>query len=302
MNNSIRISMITAAKISTLGIGVFLITGLALRSQAFEGPPPSLLWLVHQAELIIVADVTGMVEIDDPNVALGKIPVAAKLDVIQVLKGRAGSDKVEVDLGPQMTCPTPARYVVGETVIAFLSKRDRRWYTPYLAHGTKVAPDAQIPAFATRIKELVAIQSAKNEELQRRYFAEWSVRCAEQPVTRSEGINLLAMEAHALLNSSPTDTSKSTSIEHLDSKQLARLHAILQQIRPQDDTIAVTRHLVMILAVASGRPRLVEIARELNDRVIAEKRTAKAAQQHLEDELILVDRFIAAYDQTAVAE
>ena len=121
--------------------------------------PPQTLWeLTENANLIVVAKVETVVNLDreDPEVD-SWADARTQLAVREVWKG-AETETVEVAFGPHLVCPAPPRYVEGKTVLAFLRRDNGVWTTVGLSYGT-LYPDAdELDDFREVVKSALTLQ------------------------------------------------------------------------------------------------------------------------------------------------
>ena len=178
---------------------VFYLTVLVRSAFAAEGPPTPLRELAQNADLIVVAQVTGVEGSSDERRARGRraattdgstaLPVAV-LKVKRMLKGAVPRGDVRVRFEATMICPRPPRYVGGETVLAFLCSDEKtgEWRTCRQGAGTKVFDDEQaLRTYAERTAEIIQIGKLEDEAERRQATAAWLVRCIADPLTRWDG-------------------------------------------------------------------------------------------------------------------
>jgi hypothetical protein len=163
-----------------------------------DSAPPGALWRwVHAADAVVVAQV---VSIDEPPEAE---PVTAddvdaidpssivRLHVIERWKGEIDSN-VAVPFELDEGCSSGPGYVLGKIVVAFLMRdcRDDAWQAVDLSCGTVDPSPEDLPVYAARIREAVALQSKSGMDRVDRI--EWLVRCADDRATRWHGLFELA--------------------------------------------------------------------------------------------------------------
>ncbi len=77
-------------------------------------------------------------------------------------------------------------YKVGDKAIFFLKKDENAQLRATDYNGIKILNDADLSIYEKRIKELNAIVKLKKNQAEN--FAEWLVKCAEEPATHWEGV------------------------------------------------------------------------------------------------------------------
>lgn len=155
--------------------------------------PPKPLWpLAEEADLIVVAEVTAVDPL--PRDEDGPVSAVAELKVAETLKGPR-LKSVEVPYAAGLLCPAPPRYEVGETVVAFLRRKDDLWLTVSLSYGTLYPKGDDMEDVITMTRAALSIQrstaAAAEKEEQR---LEWLVQATALPGTRWHGLRELAWD------------------------------------------------------------------------------------------------------------
>lgn len=152
---------------------------------------PKPLWsLVADADLIAVAEVVEVRSLPRDDESWDS--AAAHLRVIETLKGPR-KRALEVPYAATMMCPAPARYALGETVVAFLARAAGAWRTVSLSYGTLYPRGDELEDMTTMVRAALVIQRTESTSsgLERRK-QEWLVQAAVLPGTRWHGLYELA--------------------------------------------------------------------------------------------------------------
>jgi hypothetical protein len=149
----------------------------------------------------------------------------AKIAVLENLEGEPKKDTIEIEFNPDMSCPYPDRYYDSTFVIAFLDwdKKRGKFFTHALSYGAKTLSKKEIEIYKQKIFEIQQILKIPDKEKQRIETIEWLVTCAENPVTRLEGIEELSKN-QKIDSSSPKDISQ---IFNINTNQKERLKNVL---------------------------------------------------------------------------
>lgn len=157
-------------------------------AQAYPIPPKPLWPLTADANLVVVAKVMGVQDYEGDEDSW--YSAIATLNVLETWKGES-QGFVDVVYEANLTCPAPAQYSVGETVVAFLAwnNDESAWTTVSLSYGTLYPKGKKRDDMAAMVKAAVEIQSADltSEELKRAKL-DWLVRAAALPGTRWHGL------------------------------------------------------------------------------------------------------------------
>lgn len=167
---------------------LFLLVGLSINTFAYPISPRPLRKLVIESEHIIVGYVASTYnnENKEDDNLWGR--AAAKIAVLEQLKGKIKEDSIEVLFNPYMICPAPARYTDSTFVIAFIDKKGNQYYTHALSYGAKTLTKAAIEIYKARIAEIQNLLKIENKDEQYKAIVEWLVTCAENETTRWEGV------------------------------------------------------------------------------------------------------------------
>jgi hypothetical protein len=115
----------------------------------------------------------------------------ADLYIKEYLKGKPGSSAhIQVTYEANMVCPAPANYPDGKMVLAFLvNDTGALYHTVGLSYGAKeMDSEEDMNAYKVRIMEYLDILKLKTKQQRELATVEWLVKCAENKVTRWEGI------------------------------------------------------------------------------------------------------------------
>lgn len=141
---------------------------------------------------IVVADVVAIAEHSstEDDYWHSWYNAVAVLEIAKVLKGTLTEERVEVLFHSGLACPTPARYVEGARVLAFL---DRMPAGPYFktqgqSYGLRDLADGDQRIYETRILEIQEIAQIPIGTVRENLTRDWLVRCAVESSTRWEGV------------------------------------------------------------------------------------------------------------------
>ncbi len=163
----------------------FLLIGIVQNLFAYPITPRPLRKLVMESEYIVYADVIEIKTIDSDE---DWLDAKATLVLREILQGKIKKDTIEVLFTPGLTCPSPARYEKGSTVLAFLDKYKKEYYTHALSYGSKSVTPKAFQIYKSRIIEMQNILKLKDEGEKTKKTINWLVDCAVNPVTRWEGV------------------------------------------------------------------------------------------------------------------
>jgi hypothetical protein len=172
-----------------LSIFVFVMALLITEVSAYPIPPQTLRMLTNDSELIVVARVEDVTQLEKRYDKYDWYTAMARLEVISVLKGVAQNRYINVPYPANLACPAPPHYEVGETVLAFLapSESGSDYITVGLSYGSKNLDANEIGIYSARVHELVEIEKQTDPDTCLLQLVEWLVLCAEHPATRWEG-------------------------------------------------------------------------------------------------------------------
>lgn len=168
-----------------LGI-VFLLLLTTRPGTAYPISPVTLWGLVEDADLVLIGRVleNETIETDDYDWT----NTVATIRVGEVLKGEP-VDEVQVRYAAGLVCPAPARYIAGETVVAFLRHRDGEWFTVALSYGTRYPEPTEIEDYRTVIRLAAKLQKNRRDAYP---TASWMTEAASRVATRWDGLYLLS--------------------------------------------------------------------------------------------------------------
>jgi hypothetical protein len=115
----------------------------------------------------------------------------AILQVNELLQGKIKETTLKVYFSSGMVCPAPGVFFKNEEVLAFLDKNKKAGgYTVHaLSYGVKHRLNATTYAmYKERIKEMQALLEMDDSREKDEQILEWLVKCAEDKVTRWEGV------------------------------------------------------------------------------------------------------------------
>ncbi|HEU5395423.1 MAG TPA: hypothetical protein VFV36_11575 [Candidatus Methylomirabilis sp.] len=130
-----------------LGVGLPALALIPAGISLLDRPDPLFL-LARSSDLVVLAEVMETARI--PMVA-GRPPRVARLRVREVWKGSTGPE-IDVGFDPFVVWPEPPRYVPGEVIVTFLSRRGGIWIT---ASGTSSSTLAAGSAEAARLRSRI---------------------------------------------------------------------------------------------------------------------------------------------------
>lgn len=120
-------------------------------------------------------------------------PKIAQIAVLENLQGQIKKDTIEIEFNTCMICPEPDRYLDKTYMISFIDKnKDGKFKTHALSYGAKTLKSNEIKIYKKRISEIQQILKIKDENTQFDKTVEWLLKCAENPVTRWEGVTELS--------------------------------------------------------------------------------------------------------------
>ena len=123
-------------------------------------------------------------------------PKIAQIAVLENLQGQIKKDTIEIEFSTGMICPEPDKYLDNTYVISFLDKnKDKKFQTHALSYGAKTLKSEEIKIYKNLITEIQQILKIKDENTQFDKTVEWLLKCAENPVTRWEGVAELSMHS-----------------------------------------------------------------------------------------------------------
>jgi len=174
---------------------LFLVFAFCQNVLAYPIPPVPLRTLIIGSDAIVSAQVLKVERIEGDH---DWTDSKATLQIKEMLKGEIKSKTIFVYFSASMTCPAPADYQVGKTVLAFLNKMTKRknsFYTPTLSYGTKYLKDQEWKIYKQRITELLEIQSLVNEDAKIKLTIDWLIKCAHEPILSWDGLHDLSSES-----------------------------------------------------------------------------------------------------------
>lgn len=128
-------------KATLLPMCLLLAATPATAAPSYPIDPVSLLGLCAEATVIVVAEVDACSEHGGGDRHLRS--ACARLEPLEVLKGRPGVGALHVAYEAGLICPAPPSYLVGERVLAFLrwDVDEEHFVTCSLSYGTRYPDD-----------------------------------------------------------------------------------------------------------------------------------------------------------------
>lgn len=197
---------------------LFLILILLLPSIVIGNslPPQPLRSLVEEADLVVVAKV---LRLDKSSEWGNKV---ATLEIEKVLNGSLDQKMIKVSTNHDLICPSPAKFRVDSTVLAFLDRGEEgENLQPHgLAYGVKYLSREGIQIYEERIKEILDINSLPEGDTKNIRLVDWFLECMRSPATNWEG-------AYELSHQNDRNTGKKDRIYRLPLRQTLDLRKIL---------------------------------------------------------------------------
>jgi hypothetical protein len=139
---------------------------------------------IFEADAIVLATVVSVETSPSADAAVAGGPPIVRLRVMEAWKG---------EIAPEVSMPMGG-VARGDTVPIFLARDDEidSWSVSYAAYPIMNASPADTDVYAARVREALDIQQRMPDRITR---IEWLVRCAENRVTRWDGLVLLQDEA-----------------------------------------------------------------------------------------------------------
>jgi hypothetical protein len=209
---------------------------------SLASPGPQLLQdILASADMVAVATVVK----NDHQNATSRIQ--AKLQIEKVVHGKLKQRTVLIENIDENACMGPvANYVVGQRVLVFLNQLPSgRFAACGSAFGVKVLNKQQRSKCIQRITEFHRIRWIKDEANRKRQWAQWAVQCAEEPSTRSGGLELLCRGSYGELGGKPSPTELTWYFPLLDRTQQERMLDLLRRLpsgkKSSDDVCRIMR-------------------------------------------------------------
>lgn len=218
---------------------------------AFPVSPKTLWELTRDAELVVLARVEKASVLSQEELgeaASRALPGLVALEVLEIWKGRA-EGRVPVIHQPHLICPSPARYVEGETVLAFLGHVDEDpsplYRTVALSYGSLYPEAEDVPLFRRLVRRAVALQRARRVSPEAR--RDWLVTAASHRATRWHGLFELVPDVDRLHAGYDVE-GREGGVGELSSEELQRIAAGFVAEPSVDVTLPMT------LTVLAGHP------------------------------------------------
>lgn len=219
--------------LKTISLLIFLFTSLKIFAYPID--PRPLRKLIIESENIVYAKVKAIKENKLAKSSDWDRSHLAILTIKEVLQGKINTQTIEVYFSPEFSCPMPAHYKKGTTVLVFLDKEknEDRYSTHALSYGSKVLKKAEYSVYKNRIVEMQKILAIKDGNERKIKTTDWLVDCALNPLTRSEGVSDLTSDGNFM--SFIEDTSKNTPSEfELNEVQKNKLRSAFLSMKKLD--------------------------------------------------------------------
>jgi hypothetical protein len=191
-----NLKLIYLMKLKTIFLLIFLI--LNIKAFAYPIDPRPLRKLIIESENIVYAKVKDIKENKFAKSSDWNRSHLAILTIKEVLQGKVNTETIEVYFSPEFSCPMPAHYKKGTTVLVFLDKEknEDRYNTHALTYCSKVLKKAQYLVYKNRIVEMQKILDIKDENEKKIKTTDWLVDCALDPTTKWEGVSDLTYDSN----------------------------------------------------------------------------------------------------------
>lgn len=182
--------------LKTISLLISLFTSLKIFAYPID--PRPLRKLIIESENIFYAQVKDIKENKLAKSSDWNRSHLAILTIKEVLQGKINTQTIEVYFSPEFSCPMPAHYKKGTTVLVFLDKEknEERYTTHALSYGSKALKKESYFVYKNRIVEMQKILAIKDENERKIKTTDWLVDCALNPVTRSEGVSDLTSDGN----------------------------------------------------------------------------------------------------------
>ncbi|CAD7798307.1 hypothetical protein CHRY9390_00316 [Chryseobacterium aquaeductus] len=164
---------------------------------AYPISPRPLRNLIIESENIVYGKVTAIKKNKASSTGWDESHIAV-FKIYEVLQGKIrNTENVEIYFSPEFSCPMPAHYEKGQTVLAFLDKEKGKeiYNTHALSYGSKPLDDKEFSHYKNRILEMQNILKIKDDEEKRDKTVDWLISCASEKSTRWEGLYELSPES-----------------------------------------------------------------------------------------------------------
>jgi len=207
----------------------FLITFIIFSNHLFAYPisPRPLRTLIVESENIVYGKVTAITENKASSKGWDETHIAV-LKTYEVLQGEIrNKETIEIYFSPEFSCPMPAHYEKGQTILAFLDKKKGKYIysTHALSYGAKEMNKHEFSHYKKRILEMQNILTIKDTDQKTKQTIDWLILCVSEKSTRWEGLYELSPESDFM---SFYDENKKNSDKNF---------------KLQDDQIQKLRHL-----------------------------------------------------------
>lgn len=155
--------------------------------------PRPLRKLVLESEIVLTGYVKDIIKTTKKKDSFAS--VAAVITVYDVLQGVVVEKEIVVPYLAGLICPAPPHYAKGTHVVVFLNREKGEYRTHALSYGVKTLEPAGVEVYKSRILELQTILKIKDKDEQFLQTTDWLVRCAENSVTRYEGVYELSPQS-----------------------------------------------------------------------------------------------------------
>lgn len=227
-----------------------LLIGIGKSVFSYPIKPRPLRKLVIESGFIVYADVIEIEAIETDN---HWNDTKAILVIKELIQGKINNDTIDVYFTPNMICPSPARYVKGTTVLAFLDKKKNGYSTHALSYGSKTVDSVGFEVYKSRIIEIQNILNLKNEDEKIEKTINWLITCAIDFNTRWEGIYELSPQSDFM---SYYDKDKETRIRKYELNQTQK--SILREAFFAIDNLTYTDMGLIDLVVKKNDTELID--------------------------------------------
>lgn len=178
---------------------IILITSFSNYLFAYPITPRPLRKLVIESEYIVWAKVleVGQEKQKDKKDDFWESDYAL-LQINEQLQGKLIDCRIKVYFSSGMICPAPGRFFEGEEVLAFLDGRKKMegYWVHALSYGVKHGlVESEYKIYKERIREMQALREKDDSREKDEQILEWLVKCAEDPITRWEGVYELSPQS-----------------------------------------------------------------------------------------------------------
>lgn len=263
----IRRFALTVSLVALIHIGA-----TAGRVSGMGGPLPETL---H--EILAHSDVVAVARVAAVQAGTFGVYEYTKLKLERVIRGKPHSQEVLVVNSDPNGCSGPAaKFVVKDRVLVFLKYLEEdsgdRYVTSGSSKAVRVLNDAALAATIRRVEEFYRIRMVEHDAKRKLYWAEWAVRCAEEPSSLSDAMDLLSRGTSGELDSDPLPNSRTRYFPLLDESQVVRLLKVIKRPELDQNSCRDKIKLTRVIAFAIQDQLLLDIASEISKFVRSRKK------------------------------